>query len=318
MTMKTNTTVQRWQHLRTGFTSLYNIAAISLLAVGLTVASRADILYAEDAAQGAIYKFASDGILSRFAPALGATGLAFDNTGNLYVSDAGGNQIVKITPGGVSSVFANTGLNSPYGLAFDSAGNLYAANQGNNTIAKFTPGGVGSTFATTGLNSPYGLAFDSMGNLFAANGESIAKFTPGGAVSVFAGGLNRPYGLAFDSTGNLYVSSVTSTIEKFTSNGVGTIFANSGLSTPVGLAFDSAGNLYAANNTSSSIEKFTPAGVGSEFFSGINLGFRFIAFTDDAGNPLPLANQVPEPTSLALILGGAAICTVFPRRRRNL
>src|SRR5579859_2363893 len=59
---------------------------------------------------------------------------------NLYVSN-GSNTIEEFTPGGVGTVFANSGLSSPYGLAFDTAGNLYVANGGNNTIEKFTPGG---------------------------------------------------------------------------------------------------------------------------------------------------------------------------------
>ena len=89
----------------------------------------------------------------------GPIGLAFDSAGNLYAANYGANTIEKFTPGGVGSVFANTGLNSPIGLAFDSAGNLYAANYGANTIEKFTPGGVGSVFASSGLSNPTFLAF---------------------------------------------------------------------------------------------------------------------------------------------------------------
>jgi len=146
---------------------------------------------------------------------------------NLYVGNASDDTIEQFTPGGVGSVFANTGLNATKGLAFDSAGNLYAAN-GDNTIEKFTPGGVGSVFASTGLNHPTGLAFDSAGNLYAANrtGGTIEKFTPGGVGSVFAStGLSFPQGLAFDSAGNLYAAN-NATIEEFTSGGVGSVFAS--------------------------------------------------------------------------------------------
>ena len=76
--------------------------------------------------------------------------------GILYVTCDSSNTIEEFTPGGVGSVFANTGLNNPYGVSFDSAGNLYAANYGNDTIEEFTPGGVGSVFANTGLTNPVG------------------------------------------------------------------------------------------------------------------------------------------------------------------
>jgi DNA-binding beta-propeller fold protein YncE len=86
----------------------------------------------------------------------------------------------------------------------------------------------------------------------------------------------------------LYVTYETNKVQKFTSNGVGSLFANTGFQTqPEGLAFDSAGNLYVANLDSSAdtIGKFTPGGVGSVFAStstGVNrpVGLAF----DSAGN----------------------------------
>ena len=47
----------------------------------------------------------------------------------------------------------------------------------------------------------------------------------------------------------LYVANFNgNTIERFTADGVGTVFASSGLNNPYGLAFDSAGNLFVSNN----------------------------------------------------------------------
>src|ERR1017187_1026180 len=64
----------------------------------------------------------------------------------------------------------------------------------------------------------------------------------------------------------IYVSNMgDNTILKFTSNGVGSVFASAGLNAPQGLAFDSAGNLYVANYGNSTIMKFTPGGTGSVF-----------------------------------------------------
>ena len=215
-------------------------------------------LYAggEIAPNGIIAKFAPSGAISVFASNFNLSnpqGLAFDNTGNLYVANSSGN-IMKFTPGGVSSVFLNGG--GVKGLAFDSAGNLFAAVV-TGTILKITPGGVSSLFAfgatPAGVNLPSGLAFDSLGNLYVANegNYSILKFTPGG---------------------------------------VGSVFANTGLSLPVGLAFDSAGYLYAANRGNGNIVKFNTSGTPSVFVGVGSALPKYMAFTNDFGLPLPLAN----------------------------
>jgi DNA-binding beta-propeller fold protein YncE len=95
------------------------------------------------------------------------------------VANDNSNTIEEFTLGGVGSVFANSGLNSPQGLAFDSAGNLYAANYGGNTIEKFTPGGVGSVFANTGLSNPTFLAFAT------PEPSTWAMFASGIGISLF-------------------------------------------------------------------------------------------------------------------------------------
>ena len=128
----------------------------------------------------------------------------------------------------------------------------------------------------------------------------ILKFTSGGSGSIFGTGVSTPLGLAFNRAGNLFVvNNGSSTIMAFTPGGVGSVFASSGLSGPEGLAFDSAGNLYVVNIGNGTIEEFTPGGAGSLFASPVimNSGPTFLAFTDDAGVPLPLANQVPEPSA---------------------
>ena len=91
----------------------------------------------------------------------------------------------------------------------------------------------------------------------------------------------------------LYVSnSGNNTIQKFTSAGVGSVFANTGLASPSGLAFDRAGSLYVANAGANTIVKFT-GGVGAIFANGVSstlLTPRGLAF-DSAGLLLYAANQ---------------------------
>jgi sugar lactone lactonase YvrE len=231
--------------------------------------------------------------LGVFGNANHATGLAFDNAGNLYVSSDGPVEykIDKFTPDGSVSVFASGSLRCPHGLAFDKSGNLYVASPCGNTIEKFTPDGVGSEFANAddGLDQPIDLIFDGSGNLFVSNAQtgtshtgSILKFTPDGVASVFADtGFHTAFGLAFDSDGNLYVSNASarhSTIEKFAPDGTDLgVFARAGLNIPHGMIFDAAGNLYVANSGNSTIEKFAPDGTDLGVFANTGLGPHFLA-----------------------------------------
>ena len=55
----------------------------------------------------------------------GPTGLAFDSSGNLYVSNDGGSGVIdKFDTTGHMTIFAS-GFSHPHGLAFDSNGNLF-------------------------------------------------------------------------------------------------------------------------------------------------------------------------------------------------
>ena len=157
-----------------------------------------------------IEKFNSSGVGSVFAAASlsNPLDLAFDGSGNLFVSNGGAGYyngtIERFNPSGVGSVFAS-GLRAPVGLAFDSNGNLFFSNVG--------------TIGTTGQNG------------------TIEKFNSSGVASVFASGLNDPYGLAFDSSGSLYaVNSGENTILKYNSSGAASVFASSGVSFPIFVA----------------------------------------------------------------------------------
>ena len=76
--------------------------------------------------------------------------MALDSAGNVYVADTSNHKIRKITPAGVVSTLAGTGVagssndgtgnvatfSFPRGVALDSAGNVYVADEGNHSIRK--------------------------------------------------------------------------------------------------------------------------------------------------------------------------------------
>jgi sugar lactone lactonase YvrE len=146
-------------------------------------------------------------------------GIAADSAGNLYVADASGNTIRKITPDGLVSTLAgvagsvgsqdgagtNARFSQPGGLATDAAGNVYVADTGNATIRRITPAGIVTTLAgsaanrdgvgnTAWFNSPSGVAVDAAGILYVADAmnATIRKITPDGTVSTLAGAAGVP------------------------------------------------------------------------------------------------------------------------------
>jgi DNA-binding beta-propeller fold protein YncE len=134
----------------------------------------AGYLYAADGGDQTIYKFAPNGARSvfvgpsAFAPGESPVGLAFDSSGNLFVSietfsDPGADSIVYFSPTRVKSTFA-TGLTTPRGLTFDSSGNLFVAEAGvpeipGGDILKFPPGGGPPTVFASGFGRPEFLTF---------------------------------------------------------------------------------------------------------------------------------------------------------------
>jgi sugar lactone lactonase YvrE len=133
-------------------------------------------LYATATGAQTIYKFAPNGTRtvfvgpSAFTTGVYPIGLAFDRSGNLFVSTncfapdvcaPGSDTILKFTPSAGESTFA-TGLTNPRGLAFDSSGNLFVAETNpapDGDILKYPPGGGSPTVFAPGLNRPQFLTF---------------------------------------------------------------------------------------------------------------------------------------------------------------
>ena len=125
-------------------------------------------------------------------------GLAFDGSGDLWVSDIEASTVVGYTPSQLVSSGAPTpavtisananSIDAPSGVAFDASGDLWVTNTSANTLVEFAPSQLASsgaptpavTISSTGssLDGPYSLALDAAGDLWVPNagGASIVEY----------------------------------------------------------------------------------------------------------------------------------------------
>ena len=170
-------------------------------------------LYVANGGNGTISRVTPDGTTSVFAngfdsvPVINAIasnitqGLAFDDQGNLFVTNHISGTVSKVTPAGSVSTFAS-GFNSPSNLIIDGSNNLYVINEGNDTVSTVTPSGFVSTYYKGISVESACLAFDQNGNLYIDEfGVSdVIKINPNGVRSTFASGS------LVSSTGMLIIS----------------------------------------------------------------------------------------------------------------
>jgi sugar lactone lactonase YvrE len=137
-------------HPLSGEVSIYAQGAPLLGASGNAFDSKGN-LFQSNYTGGTISIIDSTGLVTPFASAgiAGPVGLVMDDFDTVYCADCNAANIKKISPSGVITTIAVSGLfNCPNGLTRDPAGNLYAANFSGGMILKITPAGVVSPFAT--------------------------------------------------------------------------------------------------------------------------------------------------------------------------
>jgi 6-phosphogluconolactonase (cycloisomerase 2 family) len=225
----------------------------------------------------------------------GATGIALDATGRLYVANQLGNTITLYPPGATGNASptatiagSNTGLNGPADIVLGAAGQLYAANAFGNSVTVYAPGATGNAApatmiagSNTGLNRPQGIALDALRRLYVANqlGNTITVYAPGMSgnappvVTITGGntGLSSPEGIAFDAAGRLFVAnrasnSITIYAAGATGNAspVATIAGGAtGLGAPTGIALDALGQLAVANFASQTVTVYAAGASGN-------------------------------------------------------
>jgi sugar lactone lactonase YvrE len=184
------------------------------------------------------------------------TGIAFDSTGQMFVSSRMDGTVYRITPFKEAVPFAiNLGIAT--GIAFDHADTMYV---GDRTGTIYQVNGIGEETAWAQLEpsvSAYHLAVGPDEALYVtgptvASFDSVMRVDADGEVGVFYKGLGRPQGLAFDGSGNLYVAASLRGrrgIVRISPDGQDAEMFVAGMNL-VGLAFRSTGDLAVASTDS--------------------------------------------------------------------
>lgn len=188
-------------------------------ATAIVGAPDGESLFISSRFDGVVYEVTPAGVMSVYVEGMGvATGLAVDQSGNLFVGDRSGT-IFKVSPERQIYVFATIEPSiAAYHLAFGTDGWLYVTGPTTSSfdaIYRIAPTGEVETFFR-GLGRPQGIAFDTGGNLYVAASwrgrRGIIRITPEKEASVFLSGPNI-VGLAFGPRGRIYVTTTGALFE---------------------------------------------------------------------------------------------------------
>lgn len=243
-------------------------------------------------------------LLAQINPSAGGTidasGLAVGADGTLYCVDRGFEELLKISPAGVVTVFAGDGYSEctdgtgtaatfgdPYGVAVDATGNVYVADGGCSSIRKITTSGIVTTLAgewnssgyADGIGTvaqfglPIGVAVNSDGIVYVAdeNNNCIRQISPSGAVTTLAGDALTHGDYA---------------------DGIGT---DARFDAPTGIAVDKQGNIYVSDSKNNRIRKIDPYGEVTTLADTGHAG---------AANGLASAATFNNPIGIAVDSGG--------------
>ena len=245
--------------------------------------------------------YSGDGGQATAAELFSPSGVATDNSGNVYFADSYNSCIRKINTSGIISTIAGNGtagysgdggaatnasLNSPFGLIADNSGNIYIPDYGNSVVRKINASGIISTIA----------------------GNGIAGFSGDGGAATFAK-LFLPFGVAVDNSGNLFVSDYgNSRIRKINPSGIISTIAgngtftfsgddgpatNAGIGSAFGITVDASGNVYIADRVNQRIRKVNVSGIISTVAGNGTAGF-----TGDSGDAT--AAELSGPNDMAI------------------
>lgn len=312
--------------------------------------------------QSTVQKWDTSGVVSTIGTystsSLALRGIATDGT-FVYLSDANTSTILQIdlaspgsltvwagsSPGSLDALGTNAKFNQPSVMINDGAGGFLIADSGNDQIRRVTPGAQVTTVAglpahagasngaaiTPVFDDPEGVAVDQNLNVYIAdlNNNAVRKITPSGVVSTLAGSsyLLAPKAVVVNADGSLVYAndSGNNRIVKITSAGAVTVLYSGFTDEVDGIAVDSNGNVYVAHFGHGTVDKITPSGVLSSFYTSNAPGAVAVDAQDNVyvvsandtslikitpqGQGTVITNALNHPTGVVIAADGDAYVT---------
>ena len=202
-----------------------------------------------------LFRLEKDGYLSEMtAEVMNPTGIAFDPTGELYVTARADGEVCRISHDSEALPYASD-MGITTGIAFDKSGVMYIGDR-SGTIYRVSSFGSADSFAVLEPSvSAFHIAFGTDEKLYVAapglsSFDAIYRIDKDGFDETFYRGLGRPQGIAFDRDGNLYVAACLQGrhgIVKISNDGADAEILVAGMNL-VGLCFTRKGEMIAATN----------------------------------------------------------------------
>jgi streptogramin lyase len=270
-------------------------------------------------------------------------GIVFDSSGNLWLANAGDNNVLELSINASKCTFniLNTitnGISNPTRLAFDSQGNLWVTNWGQNNVTVYDNlssqgASLIATISNSAFNHPLGIAVDDYGDFYVANNSNndVVALTAGDQLveTLFQDNSAFPFlapGVLVIHEQNIYAGfgpcsfspkGAGSCEDAVISYNVGeflttnpaevTVYKDANQTGPTGVAFDSKNDVYVSYYTTPSWVKYKANGKSpQEFQDGVN-GPEGIAL--DSSDNVYVSNSAANDITVYSPSGGLS-CTL--------
>ncbi len=267
----------------------------------------------------------------------GASGVAINGSGDLFVSSRGGSTLLEIPASGGPAIPLGA-FSDVEDVAVDGSGNVFLIN-GRDTVSEVVavngiiPAAPSIRTVASGFAALNGIKVDQNGNILLANsflqGDNAAVFEipavngsipASPTVLTLGGGFGGPTGVAEDANGNVFVSdeSKNAVFEMLAVNGSipsspAVLQLGSGFNSPSNVALDAVGNVYVTDYGNAAVKEIeavggtVPAlnpvikilGTGFNQPQGLVVGAEGDVYVADSGLPSVTKLDYADPPTLS-------------------